>query len=60
MAVMGTGDEADVTDTSDYYDLWEAFVTVRGMCVRYGKTGVMSGLGREGRLSLLVQPYLSG
>lgn len=58
MAVIASSGETDVTDASSYYDLWEAFVMLKGMCVRYGKTGRMSGLGRQERLTAIVQPYL--
>ena len=51
--------QADVTDASSFYDIWEAFNLLKGMCVRYQKSGEVSGLGREGRLTMLVLPYVA-
>ena len=43
-----------MTETGTFYDLWQAFVTIKGMCVRYGKAGQMSGLGSQGKMTMGV------
>ena len=51
--------QPDVTDSSSFYDIWEAFNLLKGMCVRYEMSGKISGLGREGKLTMLLLPYVA-
>lgn len=57
MVVMASSGAADVHDSSDFYDLWQAFVTVKAICVRNGRDGRISGMGRAGRLTMAVFSY---
>lgn len=58
MVVTGSAfDARNVVDSSTFYDLWLAFVTVKGMCLRKGRMGKMSGLGKESRLTMNVISY---
>ncbi len=56
MAVSASSGEADVHDSGTFYDLWQALVTVRAMCVRQNKIGQISGLGSGGKLTMAVFP----
>lgn len=58
MAVSASSGKQDVTDTSTFYAMWEAFVSLKGMCVRYEKQGSISGLGSGGEMSMSVVTYL--
>lgn len=57
MALSASSRITDVVDTTTYYDIWEAFVTLWAMCVRYDKTGRMSGVGTAGKMTMDVVPY---
>lgn len=58
MTITASSGTPGVYDSSNLYDIWQAFVTVKGMCVRQGKTGRVRGLGSQGRLTLQVNPYV--
>ncbi|MCJ1453921.1 hypothetical protein MMC28_004270 [Mycoblastus sanguinarius] len=49
-------EELGAWDTSTFFDLWQAFVAIKGMCVRYGRKGRMKGLGTGGKMWLIVNP----
>jgi len=57
MAVSASSRATDVVDTSTFYDIWQAFVTLKAMCVRYDKMGKVSGLGTAGKMSMDVMPF---
>ena len=57
MVILASSNGTDVTDITTFYDLWQAFATLRGMCVRYDKVGKMSGIGSEGRLTMMALPF---
>ncbi len=56
MAVIASSGETDVHDSSTSYDLWQAFVTVKAMCVRRGQVGKIS-VGLSRKLTMGVFPY---
>ena len=58
MGVTAPDGVTDVTETSTFYDLWQAFVTIRGMCVRYGSLGKIYGVGSKGGMTAITQPYI--
>ncbi|KAL6717430.1 hypothetical protein ACLMJK_005345 [Lecanora helva] len=58
LVLAASSGQADVTDSSTFFAIWEAFVLLKAMCVRFEKTGRVSGLGGRGQMSLLVLPYL--
>ncbi|KAI4235495.1 MAG: hypothetical protein LQ349_003120 [Xanthoria aureola] len=49
-AIFTTG----ITDTSTYYEMWEAVVAVTGMCVRAGYSGTAFLRGRNRQLFVEV------
>ena len=42
----------DTRDTISRYDIWQAFMVLKGMCVRYGRTGRVTGLGTGRKMQL--------
>lgn len=57
MVVSGSSRTRDVVDTSSYYDIWQAFVTLKAMCVRYDTIGEMVGIGTAGKMTINVIPF---
>ncbi|KAL8942544.1 MAG: hypothetical protein Q9216_001588 [Gyalolechia sp. 2 TL-2023] len=43
--VLGTEAERPARDEMSFYAMWEAAAIIKGMCVRYGKPGIIKGLG---------------
>lgn len=35
------------SDTSSWYEVWQAMVAINGMCTRYGKLGIAYALGKS-------------
>ncbi|KAL8839750.1 MAG: hypothetical protein Q9170_001621 [Blastenia crenularia] len=52
--VLGTNAERPAIDTMSFYDMWQAATMVAGTCARYGKPGVMRGLGARSLLWLAI------
>ena len=57
MAVSASSGAADVVETITYYDFWQAFVTLKAMCVRYDRKGKISGLGTAGKMTMDAIPF---
>lgn len=63
--VLGTSIERPARDEMSFYDMWEAAAMIQGMCVRYGKPGIVTKLGVRKLLWVAIDdgskpPYLEG
>lgn len=59
-ALTATNTLPNTWDTSTYFDIWQAFVAIKGMCTRYRRLGTMTGLGTAGKLRLDILPFTTG
>ena len=46
VVVRATDRRSGTEDTTSYYNIWEAFMAVRAVCIRNNRVGTFSGLGK--------------
>ncbi len=46
VVVRASDGNVDTRDVTSFYKLWEAFTTIKALCVRYNKIGYVYGLGK--------------
>lgn len=58
VVIRATDDSPATKDVTSYYNIWQAFMAVRAVCVRNNRVGTFDALGLSGRLTMQVTSSL--